>query len=160
MHRVRARSPRTGLEHDFFGIECADWVNVIPFTPHGEVVMVRQYRHGADRVTLEVPGGIVDPGETPAQAAARELLEETGYRAGRIEPLGEVEPNPAFLANRCHTFLATELERIGDPEGDGEEELEVVIERLEDLPRRVASGEIRHALVVAALYLHDLAGRP
>jgi 8-oxo-dGTP pyrophosphatase MutT (NUDIX family) len=136
------------------------WVNVVPRLPDGRVVLVRQWRFGIGAPTLEIPGGMVEPGEEPAAAAARELLEETGYRAGRIEPLGEVEPNPAFLANRCHTFLATDLERVGEPVGDGEEELEVVLERLEDLPRRVAAGEIRHALVVAALYLHDLAGRP
>lgn len=141
-------------------LEAPLWVNVVPRLPDGRVVLVRQWRFGIGAPTLEIPGGMVEPGEEPAAAAARELLEETGYRAGRIAPLGEVEPNPAFLANRCHTFLATELERVGEPEGDGEEELEVVLERLEELPRRVASGEIRHALVVAALYLHDLAGRP
>lgn len=141
-------------------LEAPLWVNVVPRLTDGRVVLVRQWRFGIGAPTLEIPGGMVEPGENPAAAAARELLEETGYRAARIAPLGEVEPNPAFLANRCLTFLATGLERVGAPEGDGEEELEVVLERLEDLPARVAAGEIRHALVVAALYLHDLAGRP
>ena len=72
--RTLSESPRTGDRHDFFRIDSADWVNVVPITATGEIVMVRQYRHGSREITLEIPGGMVDPGETPAQAAGRELL--------------------------------------------------------------------------------------
>lgn len=156
VHRMRVRSPRTGQEHEFYGLECSDWVNVIPFTPHGEVVMVRQYRHGADRVTLEVPGGIVDPGETPAQAAARELLEETGYAASEIVPLGGVNPNPALFGNRLHAFAAVGARRVAEIANDSTEETHVELVPEAQLRRLVREGEVDHALVVAALCLFDL----
>jgi 8-oxo-dGTP pyrophosphatase MutT (NUDIX family) len=140
-------------------LEAPRWVNVVPVLPDGRVVLVRQWRFGIGAPTLELPGGMVEPGEEPALAAARELVEETGYRAGALELLGEVEPNPAFLSNRCATYLATGLVRVGDPEGDGEEEIVVELAAREELPALVATGEIRHALVVAALYLWEVAPR-
>ena len=136
--------------------------NVIPLVERSgaepEVVLVRQWRYAAEAPTLEIPGGIVDPGESPAGAAARELLEETGYRAARVELLGTVHPNPAILANRCSTFLATGLERVGEPEGDGEEHIEVTLVPASALPSLVARGEITHSLVIAAFYLWHVRG--
>ncbi|MCU0586279.1 MAG: NUDIX hydrolase [Desulfobacterales bacterium] len=79
---------------------------MIPLTPGREVVLIRQYRHGTREVTLEIPGGILEAGDTPSAAARRELGEETGYAAAEMISLGCVHPNPAFLENRCHTFLA------------------------------------------------------
>lgn len=131
-----------------------DWVNVIPLLPDGRVLLVRQWRFGLRAPTLEIPGGMVE-GEPPREAAARELLEETGHRAGRWELLGELHPNPAFIANRIYTYLATDLERLGEPEGDGEEEISVETAPLEAFPGLILRGEITHSLVVAAFYLHD-----
>lgn len=142
-----------GEEREALVLAAPDWVNVIPLLPDGRVVMVRQWRFGIAAPTLEIPGGIVDPGETPALAAARELVEETGYRAATLRPLGEVTPNPAILANRCASFLATGLEQVGTPQSGLDEELAVELVPLEDVPLRVRAGEIHHALVVAAFYL-------
>ncbi len=142
-----------GEEREALVLAAPDWVNVVPLLDDGRVVMVRQWRFGIAAPTLEIPGGIVDPGETPDVAAARELFEETGYRAGEVRRLGEVTPNPAILANRCATFLATGLELGGAPQSGIDEELTVELVPLEDVPRRVRAGEIHHALVIAAFYL-------
>jgi 8-oxo-dGTP pyrophosphatase MutT (NUDIX family) len=142
-----------GEEREALVLQAPDWVNVVPLLDDGRVVMVRQWRFGIAAPTLEVPGGIVDAGETARAAAARELFEETGYRAAALRQLGEVTPNPAILANRCATFLASGLACAGVPQSGLEEELAVELVPLADVPRRVRAGEIHHALVVAAFYL-------
>ena len=154
--RTTARSPLTGRMHDFYRIDSSDWVNVVPLTADDEVVMVRQFRHGARAVTLEIPGGMVDPGEAPAEAAARELLEETGYRAGRVVPLGGVNPNPALFGNRVHTFLATGCEWVCEIANEGAEDTHVELVAREELHDRVRSGHVDHALVIAGLYWWEL----
>jgi 8-oxo-dGTP pyrophosphatase MutT (NUDIX family) len=154
--RSRARSPRTGEVMPFFRIDSVDWVHVVPITRDGHVVMVRQWRHGVRETTLEIPGGMVDPGETPAQAAARELLEETGYRASRVDPLGVLSPNPALFGNGLHTFVARDVERVAEIRNEGAEETAVELVALADLPKLLTDGSIRHALVVAGLHLFAL----
>ncbi len=137
-------------------LKMPDWVNIIPLLPDGRVLLVKQWRYGLAAVTLEIPGGVVEPGEEERVAAERELLEETGYRANSWRRLGEVHPNPAFQGNRTGTWVATDLVRLGEAEGDGEEELEVLALPLEEIPERIASGDITHSLVVAAFYLFNL----
>ncbi|MGH9901890.1 MAG: NUDIX hydrolase, partial [Pyrinomonadaceae bacterium] len=95
VRRDRSANPRDGREHDFYVIEAPDWINVIPLTADDEVVMIEQYRHGTEEITLEIPGGMVDAGESPREAAARELIEETGYAAREVVELGRTRPNPA-----------------------------------------------------------------
>ena len=156
VNRSMARSPRTGEVHPFFRIEADEWVNVVPITADDQVVMVRQYRHGSREITLEIPGGIVDPGETPAEAAARELLEETGYRADRVESIGWVNPNPAIFENRCHTFLAPEVVPVAPIQNTQLEETSVELVSVSEVPHLLRQGKIPHALVVAALYWYAL----
>jgi 8-oxo-dGTP pyrophosphatase MutT (NUDIX family) len=156
VRRVRARSPRTGGEHDFYTIDASDWVNIVALTHDDCVVMVRQYRHGAERVTLETPGGMVDPGETPAQAAARELLEETGYAADEIVPLGGVNPNPALFSNRLHGFLARGAVQVCEVRNESTEETHVELVPLAALREEVRAGRVNHALVIAVAYLYEL----
>jgi 8-oxo-dGTP pyrophosphatase MutT (NUDIX family) len=157
--RTLAESERTGERFPFFRIDSADWVNVVPLTRGGEVVMIRQYRHGSGEVTLEVPGGMVDPGETPAGAAARELLEETGYRAARIEALGHVSPNPALFGNRLHAFVARDVEKVAEVRNEAREETLVELVPRRDLPELVRRGRVDHALVIATLHFLELAER-
>jgi 8-oxo-dGTP pyrophosphatase MutT (NUDIX family) len=127
-------------------------VNIVPLTPAHEVVLVRQWRHGVKGFTLEIPGGLVDPGEQPAATAAREVREETGYAGDPPVELGIVEPNPAFMGNLTHTFLIENCHRIGELQLDAGEDVEVVLEPLARIPRLVAEGGIRHSLVICGFW--------
>ena len=143
-------SPRTSAEHDFYVIETRDWVNIIPLTADHQVVMVRQYRHGSREVTLEIPGGLVDSGDTPEVAAARELLEETGYQAEEVMKIGVANPNPAIFNNRCYTFVARNAAKAHDPMPDQTEDIEVALIPLVDIPELIRKGKINHAIVISA----------
>jgi 8-oxo-dGTP pyrophosphatase MutT (NUDIX family) len=153
----RRASQETGREAEFYVLDAGDWVNVVALTDDRRVVLVEQYRHGVERATLEIPGGMVDPGEGPEAAARRELLEETGYAAERWAHIGTVDPNPAIQSNRCHTFLADGARRVAEPTPEGNEEIVVSLEPADRIPELVRSGRIGHALVVAAFYWWSLA---
>jgi len=152
----RVRAPHTGEAHDFYVLETNDWVNVLAFTENGELVCVRQYRHGVARVTLEIPGGVMDAGEAPVASAMRELLEETGYGGGEAPVLlGAVDSNPAILNNRTHTVLVRGVVKVSDTLAlDDTEDIEVVLVPWADVPRLVREGAFSHALAVAALALY------
>lgn len=147
-----------GEARAFWVIDVPDWINVIALAADRQVLMVRQYRFGIEDFTLEIPGGMCDPGESPLAAARRELLEETGYEAERWSSLGWVHPNPPIQNNRCHTFLAHDARRAADPCPDPDERLEQRRVPLDDVPRLIAEGRITHALVLAAFTLLRSAG--
>jgi ADP-ribose pyrophosphatase len=147
-----AESPTDGSRHSFYRLSCADWVQLIALTALNELVMVRQYRHGSSGITLEVPGGLVESGEDPAQAALRECLEETGYRAERAELLGALNPNPALFPNRISTYWARNAERVANIVQSPTEHTEVVLVPLAELPDALRNGTIDHALVAGALW--------
>ncbi len=130
-----------------------DWCNVLAVTPEEKLVLVWQYRFGTGQMSLEVPGGVVDPGETPIDAARRELAEEAGYALGPtgISLFSTVEANPAMQANLTHTFVARGVTASLETSFDELEELEVCLVDLEDIPALIDEGVVRHVLVVAAL---------
>jgi ADP-ribose pyrophosphatase len=147
---VDATHPRTGALKRFSLIDCVDWVNVIALTTAGQVVLIRQFRPGTNRVCLEIPGGMMEPGEEPCTAAARELAEETGYTGGTWQVLGRVAPNPAIQNNALYTVLARGVALTQAPAPDDGEVLAVETASLADCQRRILTGEIEHALVVVA----------
>ncbi|MBL9172167.1 MAG: NUDIX hydrolase [Verrucomicrobiales bacterium] len=145
-------NPRTGEKHDFFVLDCPDWVNVVPVTSDGRVVMIEQFRHGSNTVELEIPGGVMDPHESdPVAAGQRELREETGYEGTRARIIGRIFPNPAIQSNTCHTLLVEDCELRHATEFDHAEDIQVRLVPLDHIPHLIASGRIRHALVVVAL---------
>jgi 8-oxo-dGTP pyrophosphatase MutT (NUDIX family) len=144
--------PRDNREHDFFVIEAPDWVNVIPLTLDGKTVLIEQYRHGTREITLEIPGGMVDDGESPDVAARRELLEETGFSGGEIQLLSRTRPNPAIQNNWLHSFVARNCVFSQMPQFDSSEHVAVRLVSLEEVAGLIASGAINHSLVVAAFY--------
>jgi 8-oxo-dGTP pyrophosphatase MutT (NUDIX family) len=152
VYRSTAISPHTGTAHDFVQIHSVDWVQVIPITAAGEIVMVRQYRAGSCAMTLEIPGGLLDPGEDPAAAAARECLEETGYATKTLEPMGAMNPNPALFTNRLHSFYALDVERVASIKNEHTEHTEVELVPLGELEGWLREGRIDHSLVAATLW--------
>lgn len=152
VRRDLSLNPRDQSEHDFFVIEAPDWINIVPLTANDEVVMIEQYRHGTGEVTLEIPGGMVDEGESPDDAALREMLEETGYAAERARFLGKSRPNPAIQNNWIHTFLALDVNYKGAPVFEGTEQTAVRLVPLADVPGLIAGGVITHSLVVMGFY--------
>jgi 8-oxo-dGTP pyrophosphatase MutT (NUDIX family) len=152
LDRVRFE-PEDGRDaREFYVVEAPDWINVVPLTEDQRVVFVRQFRFGANALTLEIPGGMCDEGEEPRVSALRELREETGYDTTELVDLGWVHPNPAVQSNRCHTFLARNATRVGDPAPEGDEAFEIVTVPLADVPGLIRDGSITHALVIAAFY--------
>jgi len=153
----RKVSPRTQQEHDFFVIDSVNWVNVIALTPDQRLVMVEQYRHGSDTVELEIPGGMIDSTDAgPEATGQRELREETGYEGEHPQIIGQVFPNPAIMSNTCFTVMVDNCHYRHAVQFDHSEDLITRLVPATDIAELVASGKIRHSLVVAALYHFEL----
>lgn len=153
----RKISPRTQQEHDFFVIDCVNWVNVIAVTPERQLVMIEQFRHGSNTVELEIPGGMMDGGDdSPAATGVRELREETGYEGDNARIIGQIYPNPAIMSNTCFTVMVENCRCVHPVEFDHGEDLITCLVPIADVPDLVAAGKIRHSLVVVALYHFEL----
>lgn len=147
----RLENPRNAQCLDALVLEANDWVNVVALTTAGRVVLVEQFRFGAGTVSLEVPAGVVETGESPLEAAKRELLEETGYVAEGWASMGSVEANPAFMDNTCHLWLATSAVKTGDQCLDTGEDIVAMELSPEALQEAIQSDRLRNALSLLAL---------
>jgi ADP-ribose pyrophosphatase len=161
LRKDRAENPRTGHRGDYYVLENPDWVNIVAITAdRGEIILVRQWRHGSARIELELPAGMIEEGESPVEAGARELLEETGYRAERWTILGHVSPNAAYQSNTCFTLLAEGCRRAAEVSFDPGEDIELVLTSQVELRELLRRGEFRNALVlVGLLWWLESAGR-
>ena len=145
------RNPRNAKSMRAVILESPDWVNIVAVTPEKKIVVVKQFRFGVARITVEIPAGIIDKEETPEQAAARELKEETGYIATQWKYLGWFEANPAFLNNVCHSWLALDVVKMHLPQLDEGEEISVAELSLDEISREIKQGNMRNSLTVLAL---------
>lgn len=148
-----------GAEHQFFVLENTDWVNIIPVTTNNEVVLIEQFRHGIEAMTLEIPGGMVDDDEDPQFAAERELIEETGYKPGEIVFLGKSHPNPATHDNLVYHYLALDCEKVSEVKFDSTESIVTSLVSIDEIPDLLANEKITHSLVVAAFCRYLLYNR-
>ena len=161
LSEIQRESPHSHAKGSFYRIVCPEWINVIPFTTPAaglELLAVEQFRHGVDMASLEIPGGACDTGETPLDAAKRELLEETGFATDNWISLGSCSSNPAIISNRCHFFLALDCAPVRDLALDPAEELRVWAMPYSEWKAKLESGEVHHALMYAAfhrLYLSE-----
>lgn len=145
--------PHRAEPRDFFVIAAPDWVNVVALTPEHHLVLVRQFRFGIDEFSLEVPGGVMDPGEDPVAAGLRELQEETGYVGTGARLLGSVHPNPAMQNNRCHLVLVENARRTAELAWDPDEEIEIMTRPVNEVYALAYRGGITNAMVLDALLL-------
>ncbi len=151
---ARYTHPRRKTSRDFYVIDAPDWVNVVALTTDHRLVLVRQFRFGINDFSIEIPGGVIDPGEKdPVAAGLRELREETGYEGLRARLLGSIRPNPAILSNRCHLVLVEECEKTSALEWDDDEEIEILLAPVDHVYEWARNGKISHALVLDALLL-------
>jgi ADP-ribose pyrophosphatase len=154
--KIRAdtcRLPNGRVISPYYVYEYKPWVTIVALTPRNEVVMINQYRHGAGRTILELPGGTLDGRDPdPLHAARRELLEETGYYGSQFIPTGQVSADPASHTNLTHCFLVTGVVPTADPNLDDTEEIDVVLVPLNEAIQMAANGKILQALHVSALF--------
>jgi 8-oxo-dGTP pyrophosphatase MutT (NUDIX family) len=142
-----------GMVIDGFVLEYGDWATILALTKQQEVVLIRQYRHGAQKVILELPGGAMEAeDESPMQAARRELLEETGYASDNFIQIGCVSPNPANQTNLIYSFLALDAEKVGGQDLDATEDIEVVLKPLEEVIRKAKTGELFQSMQVSTVF--------
>lgn len=149
--RMKLQAQEENNQGDFYILEAPAWINVIALTSDSEIVLVEQYRYGVQEPTLEIPGGMVDPGEEQLEAASRELLEETGYRSDSWRSLGKVSSNPAILNNYTYLFIAEDCQYVGSEHQDSHERIIVHKMPIDDFLDLVKEGTVHHAIVLAAV---------
>lgn len=153
MRADRCELPNGVVLDKYYVRENPDFVQIVPINAEGQILIVRQYRHGPQVISTEIPGGLVDEGEEPIDAAKRELLEETGCVADRFEAVSPLYSNPARNTNQAHTFIAHNARIVQPPQQEDTEHIEFEFVSREEVFRLIDAGEFSHALHVASLFL-------
>ena len=144
--------PRDGGKFNAYVIEAPTWANIIGRSSNNKILLIRQFRFGTDEIELEIPGGMIEPGESPLDGAQRELEEETGFISTHWKQIGVVDANPAIQNNRCFTFLADQIEPKGKVNFDPDEDIEFELATLDEVRAYVAGGQITNTFIIAAMY--------
>jgi 8-oxo-dGTP pyrophosphatase MutT (NUDIX family) len=157
LRKDRCELPDGRIMPGYYTMEFSDWVNVIPVTKDKNIVLIKQYRHSVGEVTIEIPGGSVNPKnkEDIAVAATREMEEETGYTSSRVEYLGFHHPNPALLSNKMHTYIAWDCEKTKPQELDPFEDIESFEVSMSELRTLISEHKITHSIILASFLLAD-----
>ncbi|MHA1793290.1 MAG: NUDIX hydrolase [Promethearchaeota archaeon] len=156
--KIVYENPYDNKQVPTFIVESKDWVNVIATREDGSIILIKQFRFGSGRIELEIPGGLVEPGEDPARAAERELKEETGNIGATPILIGKVNPNPAIHAHACYTFWIKNCRQVETPKFDGpNEKIEQVLKKPREILNLIKNGEITHSLVIVAFFWYFLA---
>ena len=143
--------PNGAINKEYYVLEYPTWINVTAITKDGEMVMVRQYRHGLGQTNFEIVAGVMEQGEEPIDAAKRELMEEAGYGGGEWREVAVVSANPSTTTNLTHCFLATGVEKISGQHLDATEDIEVYLFKAEEVKEMIRRGELVQALMLVPL---------
>jgi len=146
VRKDRCELPNGNIVPSFYVIEYPEWVNVFALTEDSKVVMVKQYRHGIKEISIEIPGGVVDEGESVEEAARRELMEETGYAFDSYEYIGKISANPSTTNNFTHMYLAKGGRKVGEQDLDHSEEIEVVLMTIEEVKQLLRENKVHQSL--------------
>ena len=148
----KVQLPDGRVHEEYYVLSYPSWVNVIAETEEGDIILERQYRHGLDIVSTEICAGVMEEGETPLEAAQRELEEETGYTGGEWKEIMTVAPNPGVMDNLCHCFYAKKVRKTCEQHLDDTEDIDVLLCPKQEVKQMLIRGEFIQALMVAPLW--------
>jgi len=148
----RCEMPSGHIVEDYYVLEYNNWVNAVAITEDNEILMVHQYRHAAGIVSLEIPGGVIDDGESPETAIRRELLEETGYQFDNFELLCTIYANPSTANNHTSCYLARGGKKVQGQHLDDQEEIIVELFTIAEVKRLLTENKIAQALHCTGLF--------
>ena len=148
----KCEMPDGRIVPEYFVLEYPNWANAVALTQEGKILMVRQYRHAANIVSLEIPGGVIEADENPEEGMRRELLEETGYHFNNMEPLCVIYANPSTANNKTFCYLATDGVKVQEQALDDHEELIIEEYTVEGVKQLLAENKIAQALHCTALF--------
>ncbi|WP_293886948.1 MULTISPECIES: NUDIX hydrolase [unclassified Sphingobacterium] len=152
LRRDACELPDGRINDHYYVLEYPDWVNMVGVTEENELLVIKQYRHGAGIISLEIPAGTTEPGEDPRNAAVREMLEETGYAFDQIEEIATLYANPATSGNITYTYLMTGGKKVQEQALDEHEEIDVYLIPLEEAKEMLLDNKFSQALHASALF--------